>query len=126
MGGALELGRRVVSRLAIVPIRLRGLVLGFRGAYLAFSLGGREAGYVLYSAGIGPMARAGLWLACGAAAGRRETVRLSAKRREERDGAVPDETRNTVATLHHRAWLNATAARYARTTAFIGARRNQT
>jgi hypothetical protein len=73
--GVLELCRRVVSRLAIVPIRLRGLVLGVAGAYLAFSIGEREADYVLYSAGIVAMALVGLCMASVLAAALR--VRLA-------------------------------------------------
>ena len=53
-----------MRRLALVPIRLRGLVLGAAGAYLAFAYGAREADYVLYAAGIVAMALVALCMVC--------------------------------------------------------------
>jgi hypothetical protein len=86
LGAVLELCRRVVFGFAIVPIRLRGLVLTGAGAYLAFSIGEREADYVLYPAGIAAMALVVLCMVCVLAAALR--VRLALR---GTDAAIPTE-----------------------------------
>ena len=73
---AAEVYRRVVRRLAVVPVRPRGVLLAGAGAWLAFRIGEREADLVLYPAGIAAIALVAVCALCVAAAALRLRLAL--------------------------------------------------
>ena len=58
---------RLSRRLAIVPLRARGVVLAGAGAFVSFKLGRSEADYLLYPAGLCAIALVGVCALCVAA-----------------------------------------------------------
>jgi len=74
----------VSRRLAIVPIRVRGLLLAGAGAYVTFGIGASEADYLLYPAGLCAIALVALCALCVGAGALR--VRLAVRRKP---AAVP-------------------------------------
>jgi len=58
----------VTRRLAIVPLRARGLLLAAAGAYVAWGIGKHQADYLLYVAGICAIALVATAIVCVAAA----------------------------------------------------------
>ncbi len=68
--------RRVARRLAIVPLRLRGIALLGAGAIVTFWIGRSEADYVLYPAGITAMALVAVCAVCVTAGAIRVRIAL--------------------------------------------------
>jgi len=56
--------RRTIRRLAVVPLRARGILLAGAGAYVAWGVGKHQADYLLYPAGICTIALVALAIVC--------------------------------------------------------------